>query len=431
METLVSVCLPVFNGAKFLRSAIESVLAQTHQNFELLISDDCSTDDSLSVILEFAKQDSRVRYWRNETRLGLFSNYNATIAQARGSFIKPFAQDDLWNSRIIERSLKVLQENPNVELVSTRRIMVDEAGVLMAMEYRINTVIEVFGESMFYSGNDVISACLEPLQNIIGEPCTVMFRKGSVGEGFATQFRHLGDLEYWIRILANGDYAFIDEPLAYFRKHPGSTTTANNMQLWIASDIAHFSHACEPALRKIGKSRHSFVQHTLHWLSCELSRLIEKGEVSEDDLHKDPLLRREDLDGLKEALYNSMLVISDLSSSSPSTSTFNSPVDQVSVLRRQLKMRNMEAKLRRALDSPSWRATRMLREVNRIFGNSVEQHFSSGGKELDSQDEYIQSLRETLRRIFNSRSWKLARSFRRTWNYSGAKSRNKISAELS
>ena len=90
----VSICLPVYNGERFLREAIESVLAQTYEDYELLISDDLSQDSSLEIAHSYAKRDTRIIVSSNPKNLGLFANYNACQKLASGKYIKPFAQDD-------------------------------------------------------------------------------------------------------------------------------------------------------------------------------------------------------------------------------------------------------------------------------------------------------------------------------------------------
>ena len=408
MQPLISICLPVFNGGAFLPSAIESALNQTHENFEFLIADDCSADDSFDIIQNYAKQDSRIKHWRNDQRLGLFANYNACLSRAQGEFIKLHAQDDLWEPTMVSRCLSVLQAHANVALVSTRRRLIDKNGSLIPHDGSIITAIDLLGAQPFYPAFEIISLSLEPLQNFIGEPCTVMFRKESIASGFATEFRHIGDLEYWLRILQHGDYAFLNEDLAYFRKHSRSTTAANNAQMWLASDIVHMSYMCEADLRKMGKSRQRFVRDSLHWLSCQLNRLIDCGELNEKNLHKDPLLRREDLNGLKEALFHTMLVLSD-HSEMPRTEQS----DTYKVLRNELTIRKLEADVRRAISSPSWTWTRGLREINSLIsGKNSKPQIAQSIAGLDPQQQYIDYLRRTLRRVFKSRSWKLTQSLR-------------------
>src|SRR4030095_2481272 len=115
----ISVCLPVFNGERFLRAAIESVLNQTYDNYELLISDDCSEDGSFELLSEFSRADKRLKLSRNETNKGLFANYNACIRQASGALLKFFAQDDVLHERMLEKVAEAFALRPDLVLVST------------------------------------------------------------------------------------------------------------------------------------------------------------------------------------------------------------------------------------------------------------------------------------------------------------------------
>ena len=99
----VSICLPVYNGETFIGEAIESVLAQTFDDYELLISDDGSEDSSLEIAHGYAKRDKRISAWKNPRNLGLFANYNACMNQARGKFINLlprtiYSHRTFWNA---------------------------------------------------------------------------------------------------------------------------------------------------------------------------------------------------------------------------------------------------------------------------------------------------------------------------------------------
>ncbi|MBY0550353.1 MAG: glycosyltransferase [Candidatus Obscuribacterales bacterium] len=233
-KPLISVCLPVYNGAKYLDAAVRSVLKQTHGEFELLISDDQSVDDSAEICRGYAEQDSRVRFWINDRRLGLFGNYNHTIQSARGTFIKTFAQDDLLEPRSLEVLSAVLLENPEVSLVSSARQVIDANG---ACTY----VRRPFPHSMQVPSREVITFNLINLNNWIGEPSTVMFRQRDAGFGFDSAFYHYGDIEYWFRLLERGNYYFVDEVLCSFRRHPESQTDKNHKELLFALDILRLS----------------------------------------------------------------------------------------------------------------------------------------------------------------------------------------------
>lgn len=231
---LISVCLPVFNGEKFLGPAIESVLSQTCTDFELLIADDGSTDSSCAIAEQFAASDSRIRFWKNAQRLGLFGNYNFTMSCANGALIKTFAQDDLLEPECLSRLSKVLLEQPDVSLVSSGRQVIDETGAC--------TFCRVpFPGSMRLPAREVITFNLINLNNWVGEPSTVMFRAKDRGEGFDSAYYHYGDIEYWFRILGKGDYYFVNDVLCSFRRHPDSQTDKNHRQLYFALDILRMS----------------------------------------------------------------------------------------------------------------------------------------------------------------------------------------------
>src|SRR5438128_638658 len=112
MSPPVSVLLPVYNGASYLPYAIESVLAQSYSDFELLISDDSSDDASPEIIDCYARLDRRISHWRNQSRLGLFANYNQCLKRASAKFIKPFAQDDVLDPAMLKETVGVLESHP-------------------------------------------------------------------------------------------------------------------------------------------------------------------------------------------------------------------------------------------------------------------------------------------------------------------------------
>lgn len=172
-EPSISVCLPVRNGEKYLEWAIESVLNQSHRDFELLIADDCSYDRSVDIIEKFARKDSRIRHWANSTQLGLFANYNACMSHASGTFIKLFAQDDYWEPDMLSQCLDAFNRYPNLKLVSTARRWMEQPG-FMGVASDLVTAADFFVPDKPVSGYDVLRVSLDTLLNLIGEPSCVM-----------------------------------------------------------------------------------------------------------------------------------------------------------------------------------------------------------------------------------------------------------------
>ena len=116
----VSIIIPVYKNARHLSECLTSILAQNFQDMEILISDDCSPDNSVDIIRDFAAKDPRIRWWRNERNLGLTFNHNVCLRVAQGEFIKPFHADDKFlHPDALARMVKILEENPSVSLVCT------------------------------------------------------------------------------------------------------------------------------------------------------------------------------------------------------------------------------------------------------------------------------------------------------------------------
>jgi glycosyltransferase involved in cell wall biosynthesis len=113
-QPLVSIGLPVFNGAPSVRTAIESLLAQTYPHFELIISDNASTDATGRICQELAAHDGRIRYQRNPANLGAIANFHRVVHLARGAFFMWAAHDDWWDPEFIEANLKALCQDRTV-----------------------------------------------------------------------------------------------------------------------------------------------------------------------------------------------------------------------------------------------------------------------------------------------------------------------------
>ncbi len=122
----VSIGMPVYNGEKFLKQAIDSILAQTFTDFELIICDNASTDATEQICQDYAHQDPRIRYYRNDTNLGAARNYNRTFELAQGEYFKWAADDDLLAPTFLERCVEILDQKPSVVLCYTAEVCIDE-----------------------------------------------------------------------------------------------------------------------------------------------------------------------------------------------------------------------------------------------------------------------------------------------------------------
>ena len=214
MPPKISVLVPVFNGERYLAECLDSVLAQDWPDFELLIGDNCSTDGTVAIIERYAARDSRLRWWRNSSNLGMAGNFNACLHQARGEYVKYVLHDDkLMAASALRLMAGVLDQHPSVALVAS-------ATQLLDAQSRPLGVRDAFHQPDVRPGRRVIVQCLEEGRNPIGEPSTVMFRRQLAARAFDPRFHILIDLEMWFHLLGQGDFAYITEPLCAFRTHP-------------------------------------------------------------------------------------------------------------------------------------------------------------------------------------------------------------------
>jgi glycosyltransferase involved in cell wall biosynthesis len=124
----VSIGLPVYNGERFLDAALKSLLGQTFGNFELLVSDNASTDATEEICESYAAQDRRVIYHRNKTNVGIARNYSGVVGMTCAPYFKWHAHDDVLAPEFIARCVEVLDNDPSVVLVTSRPRLIDANG---------------------------------------------------------------------------------------------------------------------------------------------------------------------------------------------------------------------------------------------------------------------------------------------------------------
>jgi glycosyltransferase involved in cell wall biosynthesis len=299
--------LPVYNGERYLAEAIESVLQQTCGDFELLIADDCSTDNSAEIAAGYAARDKRVVYWRNESNKGLFANYNACIERASGEFIKPFAQDDILQSTMLSKQIELFGSFPDVRLVSTAKQWIDERGTTIKQ-------FRQFPETTVVPGIEVILYNLAQLTNWVGEPSTVMFRRIHAGAGFDTRYYHYGDIEYWFRIVEGGSFCYLAEPLCSFRRHKESSTTTNLGGLYFALDILLLGKQYRKYSEMLGESEEHFLRRALEVMALNLDHLVTTDGLTVDRMleHRKGDSSPEQTDGFRELSFHALRFITHL-----------------------------------------------------------------------------------------------------------------------
>ena len=126
-----SIGLPVYNGERHIGEALEALLGQTYEDFELIVSDNASTDGTSDICLRYARQDSRVRYIRQEHNIGLVPNHRFVLQHARGELFKSAAHDDLYARDLLQRCVQALDDDPRAVLAHSWSAVVDRSGVVV------------------------------------------------------------------------------------------------------------------------------------------------------------------------------------------------------------------------------------------------------------------------------------------------------------
>jgi glycosyltransferase involved in cell wall biosynthesis len=219
MSPKVSVCIPVRNGGDFLPLAVDSVLRQSLDDYELVIVDNCSTDGTEKWIEEKLSAGPRVRFYRNATNIGLVGNFNACLAYAKGEYIKFLCADDLLLPESVRRMSDALDADPSVALVTGSRRLIDENGAT-------STTQRYAAENVRLPGTDVINRCIFG-KNYIGEPSAVMFRRKMAQRGFQESLPQLMDLEMWFHLLEQGPMVGLVDEVCAIRQYSGQMSQQN------------------------------------------------------------------------------------------------------------------------------------------------------------------------------------------------------------
>jgi glycosyltransferase involved in cell wall biosynthesis len=216
---LVSILVPSFNGAPWLREALDSLLAQTYRNIEIILLDDASTDDTAAIAAEY---ESRIRFIRQPKNLGIYDNVNVGIAEAKGELIATYHADDIYLPAIVEEQVAYLQAHPEVGAVFASDIMVDANG----REYgRIKLPKEVRGDRPL-PYPVVLNTLLSYKNNFLVCP-TAMVRASvhrDVGVYRQDKYRNTSDLEMWLRIAKHYPIAVLESHLMKYRHFHGNSS---------------------------------------------------------------------------------------------------------------------------------------------------------------------------------------------------------------
>lgn len=233
MKELVSVCIPVYNGARYLEECLDSVLSQSYENLEVLVVDDGSTDGGEEVILRYQSQDNRIRLIRNQENLGLVKNWQKCIKQARGEWIKFIFQDDVLAPGCIEKMYWACLTHEVPLCICSREFNIEPSASSFLKTFFTKQVFRLeqyFPEATKLRPQEIAILAKDRLfVNIVGEPIVLFFNKRMVKQvgTFNQDLVQLVDYEFTLRLCLHTEFFFLPEQLVQFRVHSSSETSSN------------------------------------------------------------------------------------------------------------------------------------------------------------------------------------------------------------
>lgn len=222
---LVSICIPSYNNEKYISKTITSVLNQTYQDFEIIISDDASTDNTIEIAKSF--NDSRIKIFKNTVNSGVTKNWNRSLDLAQGDYIKLVCGDDILYPACLEKQVKVL-DNDNIFSIA----------LVTSHSHVINSSDKViFKRKSFFkpgenSSEKVIKKCIRMGSNLIGEPMVGLYRRTSLNQGlkYDGSNPYMIDLDFWFGLFEKGNLYIINDYLSAFRVSSGSISASLNIK---------------------------------------------------------------------------------------------------------------------------------------------------------------------------------------------------------
>ncbi len=268
----VSVIVPNYNHAKFLRQRIETILAQAYQDFELILLDDCSKDESREILREYAG-DRRVRIEFNEVNSGTgYKQWNKGVRMAQGKYVWIAESDDYAEPRLLERLVRVLEEDRGIVYAYCRSWCVTDEKIDGYVRFGDDAQNPRWDNDFCADGREEFAnyfAWYNPVRNA----SAVVFRKNAyerVG-GADESYRLSGDWKLWATMALAGKVAYVCEPLNYQRFHGANTQMNTNIAttVWEILEIARLLHErVRPSEEVLGK----FQKWTASlWISAVLS----------------------------------------------------------------------------------------------------------------------------------------------------------------
>ncbi|MEZ5341266.1 MAG: glycosyltransferase family A protein [Acidimicrobiales bacterium] len=220
-EPLVSIGIPVYNGADYIAETLDSIVAQTHRNLEVIVCDNCSTDRTPDIVREYAAKDARITLLVNQANLGAAGNFNRALHEATAEYFTWLSADDAWQPTYVERAVEVLEARPEVVAVYSHATRINER----------SEVIGNYREAMGKLRLDSDSPSIRFNDSVLGFPAIVLFgvMRRQVMLDTPGHGAYIGGDRVFISEMAlKGQIARVDDELFLRRVHAGAYSAMTN-----------------------------------------------------------------------------------------------------------------------------------------------------------------------------------------------------------
>ena len=229
----VSIILPTYNGERYIAKAIESIICQSYENWELIIINDCSSDLTPQIVRDYAEKDARIKVFDNEHNLKLPASLNKGFNLSTGDYLTWTSDDNLFKEEAIERMVSILEQNKDIGFVFSKMDYIDEDGKNIGSTVNVDSADELY------------------YRNIVG--ASFMYTREvykAIGEYNTGKFL-VEDYDYWLRIADKYRIMYIDEVLYLYRQHSGSLTETRNRQMLEAKVALYRETIAKRSVKKI------------------------------------------------------------------------------------------------------------------------------------------------------------------------------------
>ena len=292
-SSLVSICIPTYNGSQFIAEALESAINQSYTHLEIIVSDDASSDSTLLIVKAYKAKTDIPIYVHHHKPISIGANWNNCIKQAKGEYIKFLFQDDVLLPHCVKDMVAVLEKDDTISLVTSKREFIFDPNYSFPnmdqwidnfddlqknLDIKTENELGIIDSTLFKSKQFLRS----PL-NKIGEPSVFMFRKDVIHKigYFREDLKQILDYEFCYRILKTSKIAIIDKVLVQFRLHELQATEINKKD---KSELENEGYSkilykdyldyIDPYMRKHLIKKHHLLYRVYYAIKVRIKRLI-------------------------------------------------------------------------------------------------------------------------------------------------------------